>query len=169
MKASNILLICCSLLLSANVALASSGDRSPEYRDCVASCEKHSCINQPWKVLPFALRMTRWTCLDDCKYTCMHTITNAAIHAGTRIHQYHGKWPFWRFAGMQEPASVGFSLLNLLFYLRGYAEVQKRIPDGHPMKRYYLAFAIVSVNAWIWSSVFHTRGASSYDTSAVAF
>lgn len=25
------------------------------------------------------------------------------------------------------------------------------------MKRYYLVFAAVSVNAWVWSSVFHTR------------
>lgn len=146
------------LLLLATIALASSGDRAQEYRDCVASCHAQTCLNQPHRTLPLALRLTRWTCLDDCKYVCMHAITDAAVVAGTRIHQYHGKWPFWRLAGMQEPASVAFSMLNLLFHARGYSTMQRRIPDDHPMKRYYLLFAVVSINAWVWSSVFHTRG-----------
>lgn len=146
------------LLLAATIALASSGDRAQEYQDCVASCNTDTCLKQPWQALPWAFRLTRWTCLDNCRYACMHTITDAAIDAGTRIHQYHGKWPFWRFAGMQEPASVVFSLLNLLFHARGYMQLQRRIPDAFPMKRYYLMFALVSANAWIWSSVFHTRG-----------
>lgn len=84
-------------------------------------------------------------------------ITDDAINRGATIYQYHGKWPFWRWMGMQEPASVAFSLLNLLFHARGYSLVRKRVPDDHPMKSYYLGFAVVSINAWVWSSVFHTR------------
>ncbi|KIP07488.1 hypothetical protein PHLGIDRAFT_415639 [Phlebiopsis gigantea 11061_1 CR5-6] len=135
---------------------ASSGDRSHIYQDCVSRCHTQSCAAGPAD-LPIALRLTRWTCTDDCKYQCMHLITDAAIDTGERIHQYHGKWPFWRFAGMQEPASVAFSLLNLLFHVRGAQRVRQRIPIEHPMRWYYLAFSAVSVNAWIWSSVFHTR------------
>lgn len=88
----------------------------------------------------------------------MHYITDLAEQAGARIEQYHGKWPFWRLAGMQEPASVAFSIFNLLFHWRGLERVLGGIPDGHPMKKYYVTFAAVSINAWIWSSVFHTRG-----------
>jgi post-GPI attachment to proteins factor 3 len=59
---------------------------------------------------------------------------------------------------MQEPASVAFSLLNLVFHIKGIGQLQQRIPDQHPMKWYYKMFAFVSMNAWVWSSVFHTRG-----------
>jgi len=58
---------------------------------------------------------------------------------------------------MQEPASVAFSLLNLWFYARGARELRQRIPDDHPMKAYYFTWAVVSMNAWVWSSLFHTR------------
>ncbi|KAI0699662.1 Per1-like protein [Cytidiella melzeri] len=146
------------LLIFAGAVFASSGDRAREYQDCVAYCQSRVCLNESERiVLPMASRLTGWTCLDNCCYDCMHAITDEAISAGSKIHQYYGKWPFWRFAGMQEPASVAFSLLNLAFHVRGYGHIRKRIPDKHPMKRYYELNAFVNMNAWIWSSVFHTR------------
>ncbi|PAV23399.1 Per1 [Pyrrhoderma noxium] len=51
------------------------------------------------------------------------------------VLQYYGKWPFWRFMGMQEPSSVVFSMGNL----------------------FMLLWSVVSMNAWVWSAVFHTR------------
>ncbi|GBE82800.1 Protein PER1 homolog [Sparassis crispa] len=87
----------------------------------------------------------------------MHQITDNAVENGNPVQQYHGKWPFWRFAGMQEPASVAFSVLNLLAHARGARHVQESIHDGHPMKQYYLWGAFINMNAWFWSSVFHTR------------
>ncbi|OCH88239.1 Per1-like protein [Obba rivulosa] len=136
--------------------LSSSGDRAEQFQTCVAVCQSRSC-RQGMYALPLALRLTRWTCIDDCKYKCMHMLTDQAVEARTKIHQYYGKWPFWRFAGMQEPASVAFSLLNLLAHVRGYRLVQRKVPEGHPLKGYYKTFALVSMNAWVWSSVFHTR------------
>ena len=90
-------------------------------------------------------------------------ITNVAIEHNAPVEQYYGKWPFWRFAGMQEPASVLFSILNLVAHYRGMRKIQVRVPDTHPMKKYYLGFALASMNAWIWSSVFHTRGPLLFD------
>jgi len=58
---------------------------------------------------------------------------------------------------MQEPASVAFSLLNLMAHVRGARHIRQRVPDNHPMKAYYIRFALFSINAWIWSAVFHTR------------
>src|SRR5882762_3102109 len=97
-------------LALASVVAASSGDRSSKFQDCVLGCSANTC--QSSSTLPFALQITRWTCTDDCKYKCMHAITDQSIQQGDEIEQYFGKWPFWRLGGMQEPASVAFSLLN---------------------------------------------------------
>lgn len=75
-----------------------------------------------------------------------------------RIQQFYGKWAFWRFLGMQEPASVLFSLLNLRAHVKGLTHLQRRVPQSHPMQSYYVAWCLISINSWIWSAVFHTRG-----------
>lgn len=59
---------------------------------------------------------------------------------------------------MQEPASVAFSVLNLWAQVQGNSRIRTQIPAGHPMKPYYIVWSLVSMNAWLWSSVFHTRG-----------
>jgi post-GPI attachment to proteins factor 3 len=134
---------------------ASSGDTSEEFEDCVSYCLSNSPQNC---LLSLALKLTRWTCLDDCRYKCMHAITDKTSENGTAIQQYFGKWPFIRLAGMQEPASVLFSVLNGLAHIQGARLVRNKIPDGHPMKPFYVIWSFLTINAWIWSSVFHTRG-----------
>lgn len=138
---------------------SSSGDKSPEFIACVDQCDQERCLAQTRPItLPLVLRLTQWTCTDDCKYRCMHSITDRAILAHEKIHQYYGKWPFWRFSGIQEPASVLFSILNLLGHIQGLREASRVIPKSHPIRPYYLSWGIVNINAWIWSAVFHTRG-----------
>ncbi|EIN07949.1 Per1-like protein [Punctularia strigosozonata HHB-11173 SS5] len=144
------------LLLLPSLAWASSGDRSKEYHDCNGACQSKLCIEGATP-LSLPLRLTRWTCVDECKYSCMHQLTDDAIANHRPVEQYYGKWPFWRFAGMQEPASVAFSLLNLWAHARGTRKIQRYVRESHPMRRYYLYWSLVSINAWVWSSVFHTR------------
>lgn len=144
-------------ILSAS-AYASSGDRSQEFIDCVEFCKVTRCGPHFWNNSSLALRFTRWSCTDDCKYECMHEITDRETQSGRRMQQYYGKWPFWRLAGMQEPASVAFSLLNLWAHAHGASKIRKKVPESHPMKSYYIVWSIINVNAWIWSGVFHTRG-----------
>jgi post-GPI attachment to proteins factor 3 len=147
-----------ALVLLPYLVLASSGDSSLEFHDCLGTCQSKICVtNAP--ALELSLRLTGWTCTDECKYTCMHNLTDDAIATGDPIEQYYGKWPFWRFAGMQEPASVAFSILNLWAHTRGMQKIRRHIRDSHPMKRFYLYWSLASMNAWMWSSVFHTRGA----------
>jgi len=88
----------------------------------------------------------------------MHTLTDLALESGVRMEQYYGKWPFWRYAGMQEPASVAFSLANLLMHVLGLDWLHRGVHPAHPMKPFYITWAYLSINAWIWSAVFHTRG-----------
>ena len=147
--------------------LSSSGDRADDFQSCVSLCQTRTCNSLSSPPLSLALRLTRWTCIDDCKYQCMHLITDRAIQHGWPVQQYYGKWPFWRFAGIQEPASVLFSIFNFIGHFRGLRKIQTRVPESHPMKKYYIVFAFASMNAWVWSSVFHTRGRPMLLLSAV--
>jgi post-GPI attachment to proteins factor 3 len=148
-----------ALLLSFFVlsALASAGDRDEIFQKCVAELERTICT--PPRPISILSRLTSWHCVDECKYECMHAITDLRQNKGEQMLQYYGKWPFWRVLSMQEPASVAFSVLNFLIHLRGARLIRKRIIDTHPMKKYYVNWSYISMNAWIWSSVFHTRGA----------
>ncbi|KAJ3788718.1 Per1-like protein [Lentinula aff. detonsa] len=136
---------------------ASAGDRAHDFQRCTFMCDNRECKNHSPTPLPLALRITKWTCLDNCKYNCMHEITINLTAAGKRPLQYYGKWPFIRVAGMQEPCSVLFSLFNLWVHFQGYSRIQKMIPRIHPLKTYYLVWSVASMNTWIWSAVFHTR------------
>ncbi|KAI0713632.1 Per1-domain-containing protein [Earliella scabrosa] len=154
LKHASLCLFVCSLV---PLVLSSSGDRAESFRSCVSICQSRVCGDSTSEPLPLALRLTRWTCVDDCKYQCMHMITDRAIEHGSPVEQYYGKWPFWRYAGMQEPASVLFSIFNFAAHALGARKIRARVSRDHPMRRYYLMFAFVSMNAWVWSSVFHTR------------
>lgn len=147
------------LVLSlAPYGLASKGDRSHTFKTCVSECQAvqcHAISNLP---LPLSLKLAFWTCSDVCKYDCMHAITSMDLASRSPVKQYYGKWPFWRLGGIQEPASVAFSLLNLLSHVAGMKRLRSEMPEGHPMKRYYYAWAFASINTWVWSSIFHTRG-----------
>jgi hypothetical protein len=144
-------------------ARASSGDTSNDFQRCLHKCSRDSCAadGSPLRAQPLAQRLTRWTCADDCKYSCMHALTDLAAESGVRVQQYYGKWPFWRFAGMQEPASVAFSFANLLMHVLGVDWLRRGVHPAHPMRPLYLTWARLSINAWVWSAVFHTRGACS--------
>jgi hypothetical protein len=87
----------------------------------------------------------------------MQKITQYAITNQRYIHQYHGKWPFQRVFGIQEPASVVFSVLNGIMHLRYYKKIQQQVNDAYFLKKFYLVTAFTGMNAWLWSSVFHTR------------
>ncbi|KAF8162763.1 Per1-like protein [Crassisporium funariophilum] len=151
------LLASVTLTVLPTLVHASSGDRSPEFADCVDRCQSAQCGPGYETSAPLSLRLTRWTCTDDCKYGCMHEITDRDIKRGKDVQQYHGKWPFWRLLGIQEPASVAFSLLNLWAHARGASKIRRKVSENHPMRSYYIVWSMASINAWVWSSVFHTR------------
>jgi post-GPI attachment to proteins factor 3 len=59
--------------------------------------------------------------------------------------------------GVQEPASVLFSLANLWAHAQGLRRLRRRLPAAYPPRAYYERFALVSCAAWTASAVFHTR------------
>jgi hypothetical protein len=72
--------------------------------------------------------------------------------------QFHGKWPFRRFLGMQEPFSVLCSLGNLWAHYDGlHRRVRPGIPSSYPLRSWYETVAKVGMASWIFSAAFHTR------------
>lgn len=98
-----------------------------------------------------------WNCASECDYTCQHIVTARRIAQSQRIVQFHGKWPFRRFLGMQEPFSVLFSLGNLWAHWQGLAKVKSIIPASYTMRPFYVGFAYVGIASWVFSAVFHSR------------
>lgn len=155
---------------------------------------------------PPALQLARWDCRADCAYHCMwarerqkqqqHAARQQQSSAGggtaagkpPPVIKYFGKWPFIRVLGMQELASVFFSLLNLAAHahclhrlLAMHTSLTAAAPSGgssgsplranggnagaaagttaggYPYLWAWVLYACASMNAWIWSSVFHNR------------
>ncbi|KAI0176320.1 Per1-like protein [Hypoxylon sp. FL1284] len=149
------LLVACSLWTTAS---ASAGDRLPEFRECVQVCTRENCDpnNNPTHI-PLHRRLLLWTCPQECDYTCQHIVTERRVSAGEAVLQFHGKWPFVRVLGMQEPFSVLFSVGNMLAHQSGLAKLRQAVPAGYPLRRYYELFAYFGVATWIFSSIFHVR------------
>ncbi|KAG5678597.1 hypothetical protein PVAND_008258 [Polypedilum vanderplanki] len=162
-----------------NLASSSTGDRSPYYQNCVSTCLKQNCQNnvqlyrkgmeekftdhfidllrlRKFDVETFE-NMISWNCKDECKYKCMHRTCEAFIARKWNLPQFHGKWPFVRFLGVQEPASVAFSLLNLFVHYKGLMQFRASVRHDSPFFILWHVFSIICMNAWVWSTIFHTR------------
>ncbi|KAI4333332.1 hypothetical protein L6164_018160 [Bauhinia variegata] len=164
---------------------ASAGDADPRYRGCVKQCEETGCVGQrcfsnckfssdgvltdrPWYVQqPLYLQWKKLDCLGDCQYHCMLDREKERALLGNGPVKYHGKWPFRRIFGMQEPASVALSAINLVMHLHGWVSFitllyyNMPLKDGKKPFYEYAAlwhiYGILSLNSWIWSAVFHSR------------
>ncbi|KAL8922246.1 MAG: hypothetical protein Q9172_003637 [Xanthocarpia lactea] len=141
-------------------AIASIGDRLPEFRTCVATCTKENC-GRGNIIVPVHLRLLFWTCPSNCDHVCQHIITDQRLARDppmlSPVVQYHGKWPFHRILGVQEPCSVVFSLFNLLAHRRGLSQIKERIPAEYPLRKYYMLFGYIGILSWVFSMAFHTR------------
>lgn len=151
-----------SFLLFPLIALTAkpNGSNTLQFQDCLTKSSDSCLMYTP----SITQRVFQWSCVDDIKYKCMHQYLELNKYSPTP--QFYGKWPFWRFLGMQEPASVLFSLFNLLAHysgLRRVLKVFKSINSTICQKRtrkvlFILIFvSICGVNAWIWSALFHSR------------
>lgn len=150
------------LLYAVGITDASRGDQLSIFRACVSDhianhCAPNLVDQKDGESLPLHLRLTRWNCASNADYLCQRAVTHHLEEQGQRIEQFHGKWPFIRILGVQEPASVIFSILNGYVHLRGLELVKRRVSIKNPMRNYYIVFAYVGMNAWLWSTIFHIR------------
>ncbi|KAH8150304.1 uncharacterized protein LAJ45_05515 [Morchella importuna] len=146
-----------SLALLLGPANASRGDRLPDFKDCVKKCHSTHCLSDPPTPIPLHLRLLLWSCPSECDYTCQHAVTASRYDAGQPIEQFHGKWPFVRLLGIQEPFSVLFSILNGYAHYRGQQTIRRELPRNYPLVPYYRLFGLFGIVTWFWSTVFHMR------------
>jgi hypothetical protein len=106
-------------------------------------------------------RLLLWTCPSECDYTCQHIITDRRVAREPPylqpVLQFHGKWPFHRLSGIQEPFSVLFSLFNLLGHHWGLGQIRQHIPARYPLRKFYLLLGYFGMASWVFSMIFHTR------------
>lgn len=111
--------------------------------------------------LALHLRFLLWTCPSNCDYVCQHIITDRRVSREppmlSPVVQYHGKWPFYRIFGVQEPFSVIFSLFNLLAHRHGLSKIRNCISAEYPLRKYYIAFSYIGLCTWLFSILFHIR------------
>ena len=176
-----------TLSLLINQANASYGDRLPEFRQCVEvdalflrpnisltrpglqagelriwqnNSNSYACLlvkHAQANCSALLRRLLLWDCPQECDYTCQHIITDQRVAAYEPIVQFHGKWPFYRFLGMQEPFSVFFSLLNFLAHQNGLSKITSNIPASYTLRKYYVMLAYFGMASWVFSMIFHTR------------
>jgi hypothetical protein len=114
-------------------------------------------LTQP---LAFHHRLLLWTCPQECDYTCQHIVTTHRLLSSPPlpVTQFHGKWPFHRFLGAQEPFSVICSLGNLYAHWHGLTtRIRASIPERYPLRPYYILLAQIGIASWVFSAIFHTR------------
>lgn len=179
------LLFAAAISSLAALVAASSGDSDPSYIACVDECERTGCVAEkcfhhckfssdgkpidgPWSLQePLYLQWKQWDCRSDCRYHCMLVREENREKLGEKPDKYHGKWPFRRVFGIQEPVSVALSGLNLAMQFQGWVSffilVNYRLPLRPDRKTYYEytglwhIYGVLSMNAWFWSAVFHSR------------
>ncbi|KAL1399798.1 hypothetical protein pipiens_007947 [Culex pipiens pipiens] len=141
---------------------ASGGDQSQFFQNCLKSCVIGNCSKSG---LTFRLAGTQnpinklllWTCYDECGYDCMWRTTGAFLKRNWTTPQFYGKWPFVRLAGLQEPASVLFSMANFGTHYHMLKRFRREVRPDSPMYTLWQVFSYICLNAWIWSTVFHAR------------
>lgn len=168
------------ILLSLSSTYASVGDNLPEFKHCCSACHSLVCGGSPQNSLgrveytvdqfvnnyqvhfPFK-QLFLWDCDSDCDYKCQQIITNERIDHGSPIVKFYGKWPFLRFFGITELASVVFSLLNFYVNYKNFKLIQEyhdenvNFPLIQSMSRQYMYLLVISMMGWVFSTIFHIR------------
>lgn len=164
-------------LLSVSVPVSgSAGDVDFYYQECLNTCASVSCPETPigfslfkgiWAAHtpvsnhthypPLSVSIMPWDCEETCRYDCMTKVTHRRAQYSFGPLKYYGHWPFVRWFGFEEPASLLFSLLNLVphaLFLRYYLP---KYFARSPMRRYLTLYAVVAVNAWFASMLYHAK------------
>ncbi|GAB2215966.1 hypothetical protein Droror1_Dr00023731 [Drosera rotundifolia] len=154
-------------------------------RNCVQLCEKTGCVKDncfqqcnftssgdrldggQYLQEPLYLQWKQWDCHSDCRYHCMLSREEERQRLGHKPAKYHGKWPFLRIYGIQEPVSVAFSALNLAMHFHGWISffilIYYKLALEDNRKAFYEftglwhIYGMLAMNSWFWSAVFHSR------------
>lgn len=175
------------------LTIASPGDDLYAFLDCLYQCEEITCHKNPYHIiqeeyrreleaspgfefqyyngnwhfddmpLPLHLRLLLWNCESNCDYQCQQIITGERKEHEEEIYQFHGKWPFWRIFGIQELASMIFSIGNFVVHYIGFKKMcraySSREADANLKYAYFntILISVITMGAWLCSTIFHIR------------
>ena len=101
-----------------------------------------------------------WNDEDDCKYYCMFWITHIRREFNLPTLKYYGHWPYVRVFGIQEPASMLFSIMNTIPHILSLLFSSYYYPiysSDYVMKLWLQLYTCVAINAWVAASLYHYR------------
>uniref|UniRef100_A0A0K0FKD3 Post-GPI attachment to proteins factor 3 n=1 Tax=Strongyloides venezuelensis TaxID=75913 RepID=A0A0K0FKD3_STRVS len=143
------------------ICLTSRGDNTLAYQACIEKCyDQFLC--------PKIENAYKWATKDcfECRYKCIWKVAKLFENEGQQIPQFHGKWPFASiyfeipiikvFFLIQEPASVLFSIFNLLSCLYLYKYTKENISKMEPLRKVWMFYGILGIITWIFSTIFHS-------------
>ncbi|XP_066301993.1 post-GPI attachment to proteins factor 3-like isoform X2 [Branchiostoma lanceolatum] len=157
------------LLWSVPGSFASWGDRSKIFQRCLSGCWRNNCTGRALERFdqqqPGYMVMLGWWCEEECKYGCMwRTVEQIQADPWAAVPQFYGKWPFVRVLGIQEPASVLFSILNGLGHVVMIGVFRRKVPSHAKMYSvvhwlaikmdYFCATSLVVFQLFMWFTRF---------------
>jgi hypothetical protein len=121
-------------IIICQTVFGSFGDNDRNYYSCMRPCyndcqnniipiyndyfiDKAGSISQFNKGEFFYYITPSWSCLDQCKYVCMQNITQKRLADNLPVYKYYGHWPFIRYFGLEEPASVRYIKLHINIFI----------------------------------------------------
>ena len=144
-------------------AFASLGDRLVIYDNLLRSCLQQNCssrsaLHQFEANQPLYLKLFGWDCVAECKLQSQwSTLDKLKQNNVNNIPQFYGKWTFYRFLGVQEPASFLFSILNFFSNLFGWLKYRRVTAKRDPLYKIWKLQTLLTLNAWFWSTINHSR------------
>ena len=79
------------LVLLWNPVNGSKGDKSSRFRICLRECSTGCKLEEYPGKLAIYLTVFWWDCTDECKYQCMHKVTQSDVRNNEPIKQFYGK------------------------------------------------------------------------------
>jgi hypothetical protein len=141
---------------------------------CVHKCAVPTltCVGDRWQhVIDWCVRGIIIGVIPlHVKFTVTQVKTVSQLKSSELLVKFN---PYFLWVGVaQEPASVAFSVLNLLIHFQGFSSflvlVYYKLPlsaHGSPHYEYvslWVVYGLLSMNSWIWSTVFHSRSVCCY-------
>uniref|UniRef100_A0A914W024 Post-GPI attachment to proteins factor 3 n=1 Tax=Plectus sambesii TaxID=2011161 RepID=A0A914W024_9BILA len=143
------------------LSAGSTGDRSNIFTDCLRNCSTEQECSKLTVSSEYML-MSAWRydqCVSECQYSCMWITVDVFREQLGVVPQFFGKWPFVRLLGIQEPASVLFSLANLYSFVQ-LLLTTRALPRSAPYRSVWTGYAWVGIVTWCASILFHTKDTS---------
>ncbi|CAM9250123.1 unnamed protein product, partial [Ectocarpus fasciculatus] len=166
MRVSAVISYIVAAAVTAPTARGSAGDMNYDYRRCLRHCQKN-CNPED---IPALRQYLLWNCEGECQYDCMHEVARWVQEEYAVTWKFYGHWPYLRIWGLQEPASVAFSLGNMLPHIHNLLyNREKFCQPGVRFGHHILMYSVVALLAWAASAVFHARKIDPFISCDYAF